>query len=96
MVFYPIAQIICFIPATINRLYNIITKEELFSLMVIQAILDYSLGFIITMIFLSSPSIKYTLLAFIKRLCNKNKKTMETTMLSEDIQGRSHFINHSF
>jgi hypothetical protein len=84
MVFYPVAQIICFIPATINRLYNIINKQDQFALSIIHSIFDYSLGFIITLIFVFSPTIKYSLLSRLKKLCKKQNRDTNTTILSEE------------
>jgi hypothetical protein len=96
MVLFPVAQIVCFIPATINRLYNLILKEDVFALTVIQAILDYSLGFIITAIFVFSPTIKYSLLLFIKKKFGKNTSNIENTMLSDDFQGRLSDYSNSY
>jgi hypothetical protein len=92
MVLYPIAQVICFVPATINRFYNIITKEDLYALTVIQSIVDYCMGFIITLIFIFSPAIKYSLLA---RICRK-KRVVDSTVWSEDFQGRLSDISYSY
>jgi len=43
---YPIIQIICFVPATINRVNDYLTGNESFILTLIQTIFDYSSGFL--------------------------------------------------
>jgi hypothetical protein len=95
MVLYPIAQIVCFIPATVNRLYNIIMKQEQFTLSIIHTTFDYSLGFIITLIFLLSPNIRYSILSCMRRLRNKNNRTMETSTLSEDMINKTSSFNNN-
>ncbi len=61
MKWYPIVQIICSLPATINRLYDIIAKENNFALMITQSIFDSLEGCFITIVFLFSPEIKNSL-----------------------------------
>jgi hypothetical protein len=94
---YPIANIVCFIPATINRLYNIITKSDQFALTIIQSIFDYSLGAIITTLFVLSPIINYTLRSWYRSRGKKQKHITDVTDLSEDgYGGKLSDFNNSF
>ncbi len=78
MKWYPIIQIICSIPATINRLYDVITKSNSFWLMLIQALFDGIEGLLITIIFLLDPEIKHSLkICFFRILKRKSEISME-------------------
>lgn len=79
MKWYPISQVICMLPATINRIYTLITNKHQFAMSLLQAIFDSILGVVICIIFLLSPEIKHSLIICFKILFNKkfnNNKQM--------------------
>jgi hypothetical protein len=79
MKWYPIIQIICSLPATTNRLYDIIIKENNFGLMITQSIFDCLEGCFITIVFLFSPEIKNSLrVCWIKFLSKRRISKRDT------------------
>ncbi len=89
MKWYPIVQIVCSLPATVNRLYDIITKSNNFWLMLIQAFFDGIEGLMITIIFLLEPEIKHSLKFCFLRIFNKNRNFLivrenETSFIDSD------------
>jgi len=58
------------LPATINRIYSLITNDHLFILSLLQAIFDSSLGALTCIIFLLSPEIKHSLISCFKKIRN--------------------------
>lgn len=86
MKWYPIIQIVCSLPATINRIYDIIVKETNFSLMITQTVFDCIGGCFITTVFLFSPEIKNSLrVCWIKFLSKsgRNRKTVESSLIAK-------------
>jgi len=79
---YPIIQIICLIPGTINRTYDMLTDEQSFELTLIQAIFDYLSGFLFAIVYGLNPSLKNAIYKCIRFCCCKKTRT---SFLSEDL-----------
>jgi len=85
MKWYPTLQVFCSLPATVNRFYDIYTKEINFELMMLQAVFDCIGGFLVTIVFLFSPKIKNSLKICCNKLLGGFKKRAKS---NETIKGR--------
>jgi len=89
---YPIIQIICFVPATINRVYDYLTGNESFILTLIQAIFDYSSGFLFAIVY----GLNHTIIDYLRDclsicFCCKKKKENDKSFIETD--SRKSFYN---
>ena len=82
MKWYPIIQIICSLPASINRFYDIITKQNNFGLMITQSFFDCSEGCLITIVFLCSPQIKHSLRICCRKIFRRRRKSPDSNEVS--------------
>jgi len=97
MKWYPIIQTIFAIIATVNRLYNLISKESSFPMMILQTICDKTEGLFIVIIFILSPEIKNNLkiccAVIFRRMVNTNgneiQKKHSTNNLNNTNQDQS-------
>lgn len=71
MRWYPIIQVICSIPATIHRVFNLITGNDNFVLGILQGIFDSIVGFLICITFLLSPEIKKNFITCFRKIFRK-------------------------
>lgn len=88
---YPIVQIICLLPGTINRIYNFSTQHEVFVLTLIQALFDFSSGFFFAIVYGLNPTIRNAICScFRVCFCRKKKRT---SRISEElnISGESNY-----
>lgn len=108
MKWYPICQVICMIPATINRVVNLSNDKHYFVLSLLQAIFDYILGVFICIIFLLSPEIKHSLIFCFKKIKSArfSKESIDTSKTNYNDtsdsfiennyeENISHYIAHS-
>ena len=74
---YPLVQVISFMPATINRVYNLATNQENFGLLLIQGIFDSLTGLMFALVFGFNSSVKKSFCDCIKLFCCKKRKVAE-------------------
>jgi len=91
---YPIVQIVCIIPGTINRIYNLVLEDDSFILTLLQAIFDYSSGFLFALVYGLNP----TIIKAIKELfskcfpcCCKDKKSTKSLITVNDETSQNSF-----
>ena len=68
---YPIVQVISFLPATVNRIYNIVSDKENFYLLMVQGIFDAITGLMFAFVFGFNNQVRKSLWDCIKRICCK-------------------------
>jgi hypothetical protein len=77
---FPIIQIISFIPATINRSYEWISGNNSFFLTLIQLIFDTSTGLMFAVVYGFNPAVKQALSeCFCSMFCKKRKSIITKT-----------------
>lgn len=74
MKWYPIVQILCWIPGTINRILVLSDKNEMFFMLVLQTIFDSLVGFFTMLVFMTSPENKHSILICCKKIFRKKTK----------------------
>ena len=92
---YPIIMIICIVPATINRLYNLSNNQEIAILFYIQTFFDSLQGLLFAIIFGIDSSIKEVIKQFCSTLF-KNKSSTYTTEKSNESESRNYNNFESF
>jgi hypothetical protein len=85
----PILQVICSIPATIHRVYNLVTGIDNFTLGILHAIFDSINGFLICFVFLLTPEIKKSFINCIKKIylkdyINVSTETVRDSLLTDE------------
>ena len=80
---YPIVQIICLIPGTINRIYNMCTDQNNFELTLLQAIFDYLSGFLFAIVYGFNSSIKKAIYKCLFMLCCCFKEEKTTKIIRQ-------------
>jgi len=91
MRWYPITQVICNIPATIHRVYNLISGQDNFVMGILQAVFDSIIGIVICVIFLLSPEIRKSYLSCFRKFFARKKIHIEEYI--EDSQNSSNASN---
>ncbi len=71
---YPLVQVISFIPATVNRVYNLIDNRENFYLLLIQGIFDALTGLMFAFVFGFNYQVRKSLGDCFAGLCCKRKR----------------------
>jgi len=74
---YPLVQVISFLPATINRVYNLATNEENFALLLIQGIFDSGTGLMFALVFGFNSTVRKSFLDCIDLFCCRKRKVVE-------------------
>jgi hypothetical protein len=95
---YPIVQIVSYIPATINRIYNLSYCTENFELMMIQIIFDSITGLMYCFVFGFNNSVKKAVGEFCRSFfCKKNvDQSIETEeKLQSRLSNNSTFIDET-
>lgn len=72
LISYFVIQIICILPATINRLYQLVNKENLQSLQIMQSVFDCSQGLLYSIVYGLNPTVKEAIKSSLQN-CFKNK-----------------------
>ena len=88
-------MIICIVPATINRLYNLSNNQEIAILFYIQTFFDSLQGLLFAIIFGIDSSIKEVIKQFCSTLF-KNKSSTYTTEKSNESESRNYNNFESF
>jgi hypothetical protein len=83
---YPLIQIISYLPATVNRVYGIISDEESFTLMLIQIIFDSLTGLAFSLVYGFNSNVRNALGNFIGALCCKKKQRGSVMSEGESIE----------
>jgi hypothetical protein len=85
---YPIVQIISYIPCTINRIYGLATPNENFWIMLLQGIFDSLTGLMFAMVYGMNASVKNTVHEFLMKIFGGNRvKPRKESINSEDMEG---------
>jgi hypothetical protein len=85
---YPIVQIISYIPCTINRIYGLATPNENFWIMLLQGIFDSLTGLMFAMVYGMNASVKNTVHEFLMKILGGNRvKPRKESINSEDMEG---------
>jgi hypothetical protein len=74
---FPIAQIICVIPSTISRIYNVLDKPPNFTLIIFQTIFGSVLGVCYLIIYVRIPYVKHALNIFYCKVFNIKRENTE-------------------
>jgi hypothetical protein len=73
--YYPIVQIICIFPATVNRImYYYFDHNYVFWMSLIQIIFDSLTGLIFSIVFGFNPNVIMIICEFKEKICSKKKK----------------------
>jgi hypothetical protein len=78
---YPVVQVVSFLPATVNRLYNLVSNKENFYLLMIQGIFDAITGLMFAFVFGFNNQVRKSLWDCIIRICCK--KGPENTQINQ-------------
>ncbi len=89
--YYPITQIVCLIPKTINLLIYYFDKNFIFWMLIIQIIFDSFAGLIFSILFGFNPNVIMIIYEFKDRIFSKKKK--QNPLDIEDASSDSSSIN---
>ncbi len=81
---YPIIQIISYIPATVNRIYGLSTGRENFWLMLFQNTFDSLTGVMFALVYGLNASVKNTVRDSLRGLCGRKVKQRKESTISDD------------
>lgn len=84
---FPIAQIICVIPSTISRIYNVLDKPPNFTLIIFQTIFGSILGVCYLIIYVRIPYVKHALNIFYCKVFNIKRKNTEIVTQNYPLNG---------
>jgi hypothetical protein len=81
---FPIVQIICLIPGTITRIFNILHLQPYFPLVIVQTFFGSFIGVFYLIVYIRLPHVKIALKAFFQRVSNKNNSPDKDKPSGED------------
>jgi len=82
---FPIIQIICVVPSTINRIYNVLDQPPNFVLMIFQTIFGSIIGLGYLIIYVRIPYVKHALKIFYYKLLKIERTSSDSMINSNDI-----------
>ncbi len=89
---YPLVQIVSYIPATVNRIYNLSSGRDNFSLMMIQIIFDSLTGLMFSVVYGINASVTKAVCECCESLCCKKKHIVQD---ASDMQSRNRHSHNS-
>jgi hypothetical protein len=82
---YPIVQIVSYIPATVNKIYNLTTGNSNFTLMLIQGIFDSLTGLMFALVYGFNSSVRASLCECFRAIFCRNSDNRSDNRSSNGI-----------
>jgi len=82
---FPIVQIICILPSTVNRLFNVFNKQPEFPLLILQTVFGSTIGLGYFLIYLRIPVVKNSLKVFYNKICCKKFFNNDHIMINSNL-----------